>query len=99
MRRAEEAALEVAKQGYMPLCPHTNTRFFDGLLTPEFWLEGTQELLKRCDAVLVLEGWEQSEGTKEEIELAKELRMPIFYSTQSLRVARENAIFENKAWR
>lgn len=47
---AEQAAFEVQKLGAMPLCPHANTAHFHGVNTPEFWYEGTLELLRRCDA-------------------------------------------------
>lgn len=84
VRRAEEAALEVAKLGAMPLCPHTNTRFFHGLLTDEFWLNGTAELLRRSDAVYLLPGWVNSEGSVGESNLAHKLKMPIFNSLVGL---------------
>jgi hypothetical protein len=70
VRRAEAMALEVARLGAMPLCPHKNTENFDGLLTGEFWLEGTKELLRRCDAAIVLPGWPASAGSVGEIEEA-----------------------------
>jgi hypothetical protein len=60
VRRAERVALEVACMGAMPVCPHTNTRFFHGQLTEEFWNEGTMEILKRCDAVMLVPGWSAS---------------------------------------
>lgn len=37
------------------------------------------EMLRRCDALAVLPGWESSSGTKKEIEDAKKLSLPIFY--------------------
>lgn len=79
VRRAEELALRVARAGAMPLCPHTNTRFFQGQGSDKFWLEGTKELLRRCDAIIMLEGWENSTGSKGEFEEARKLNMPIFY--------------------
>ena len=38
------------------------------------WLE----VLSRCDCVLTLPGWKTSEGAKAEVELAKEIGLPIF---------------------
>jgi hypothetical protein len=66
IRRAEELALKVAESGCMPLCPHTGNRFFDKLLTDDFWLKGTTELLKRCDGVALVDGWERSTGSRAE---------------------------------
>lgn len=84
VRRAEELALKVAELGATPLCPHTNTRFFDGLLNDRFWLAAAQELLRRSDAVMLVEGWEGSTGTQGEIELAKQERIPVFASLYEL---------------
>ena len=78
VRRAEGWGLRVAKMGAMPLIPHTNTRFFHGLLTDAFWIEGTAELLRRCDAILTIPGWEDSSGALAEFELAGELGLPQF---------------------
>ncbi len=78
VRRAERLAMQVALRGAMPLCPHTNTRFFNGTLPDEFWLDGTLELLRRCDAVSLVGGWEKSAGARGEVEEAKRLGIPVF---------------------
>jgi nucleoside 2-deoxyribosyltransferase len=85
VRHAEELAFDVAHMGAMPLCPHTNSRFFHGLLTDEFWIEGTLELLRRCDAVLVVPAYEGSRGTASEIQEAKRLGKPVFFERWALR--------------
>ena len=40
--------------------------------------------LEKCDAILVMPKYRKSEGTKAEIERAKELDMPIFYRLEDL---------------
>ncbi len=85
VNRAEELAFAVAKAGAMPLCPHANTRNFNGTLTDEFWIEGTLELLRRCDAIILVRGWENSSGTRGEIAEAGRLNLPIFYDQCELR--------------
>lgn len=78
--RAEYAAYEVAEAGAMPLCPHMNTKNFDGLKTGDFWIEGTLELLRRSDAIYVFDSrWRESTGTVGEIRLAFDQQMPIFF--------------------
>jgi hypothetical protein len=77
IRRAEVIGFEVAKLGAMPLIPHANTRFFHGTLPDQFWLDGTMELLRRCDAAFFLAGWEKSSGCRAEREEA-ERRMAVF---------------------
>lgn len=84
IRRAEMVAWEVANRGHAPLCPHTNTRFFDGTLTDEYWLECGLVLLERCDAMVLVEGWETSEGTAGEIKHAEKNSIPIYKSASEI---------------
>lgn len=84
IRRAEALALEVWAAGLVALCPHTNTRFFQGALPDEVWLQGDLELLRRCDAVLLVEGWEQSVGAQAEKTAAEARGIPIFYACTDL---------------
>lgn len=78
VRHAELAALDVARLGAMPLCPHTNTRFFDKQLTDDFWLRGTIELLSRCDALFAIGNWEKSEGARAEVDFAYKNSIRVF---------------------
>jgi hypothetical protein len=84
IRRAEELALEVARCGAVPLCPHTVYRFFNGELDDQFWLDATMELLKRCDAIIVTPDWEKSSGARAEVEWMLN-RRPIFASVDVLK--------------
>ncbi|WP_373047208.1 DUF4406 domain-containing protein [Vulgatibacter sp.] len=84
IRTAEERGLELARHGagrIVPVIPHTMYRHFDGCLDDAFFLEGTKELLRRCDALALLPGWELSTGTRGELEEAEQLRLPIFWPT------------------
>ncbi len=79
VRNAEEVAIEVAKLGAYPICPHANTRtYFEDLQTDEFWLQATRETLRRCDAVIFVSGWKQSEGSLAEYEEARRIGLPTF---------------------
>lgn len=78
VRRAETAALAVWKSGAVALCPHLNTRHFQHELPDERWLEGDLDLLERCDAVLFIEGWLNSEGSKVEHAYAEHIGLPVF---------------------
>lgn len=81
VRAAEMAAVPVVRAGAMPLIPHANTRFFHGLpeTTEEFWYAGTLELLRRCDAIYLVPGWEESRGVNSEVSEARDvLHIPIF---------------------
>lgn len=77
IRRAEELALRVWRLGHAALCPHTNTRFFQGAAPDRVWLAGDLEMLRRCDCVLVLSGSGGSSGTNGEIAAATASGTPI----------------------
>lgn len=78
IRRAESIALAVWQAGMVALCPHMNTAFFGGACDDATWLAGDLELLRRCDAVLLVPGWEESSGTIAEIEFARQHGIPVF---------------------
>ena len=80
IRRAEELALEAWKTGAAVICPHTNTRFFQGAAPDHIWLEGDLEFVLRSNAVLTTPDWERSVGATREVALAHEMKIPIFRS-------------------
>lgn len=80
IRAAEAVSIDIWESGHIALCPHMNTRLFGGILPDDVWLDGALELMKRCDAVVLVPGWEKSEGTKFEIEKAESMGM-LIYST------------------
>lgn len=84
IRRAEELALEVWRSGAACICPHTNTRFFQGAAADSLWLDGDLEILKRCDAILMTQDWNLSVGAKAEHEQALQARLPVFYTLAGL---------------
>lgn len=86
VRHAEELAYRVAQLGAMPLCPHTNTRYSHGLLTEQFWLDGTLELMSRCDALVLTDDWHSSAGARDEVQKAHALNLPVFDSIEALGV-------------
>jgi hypothetical protein len=87
--QAVDVALEVARAGFMPVCPHANTAHpdFEQVQPYRFWIEGTRELLKRCDAMVLVPCFEGSAGTLGEIETAHEMGIPIFHSVAELAAA------------
>lgn len=84
IRVAERLGFEVAKLGAMPLIPHANTAHFHGHQTEQFWLDGTLELLRRCDAVIFTENWERSSGARGERVEAQRLGLPCFFEVTAL---------------
>lgn len=84
IQAAERVALEVWKLGAVCICLHKNTAYFGGALPDETWLEGDFELIRRSDAVLMMDKWMFSIGARNERTLAFNIGKPIFYSLKEL---------------
>lgn len=76
---ARDLGLRVAQLGGYPIIPHTMTCDFDKQLTDEFWLDGTMEMLRRCDAIMLGERWMHSTGARAERDEAFARQLPVFY--------------------
>lgn len=84
IRHAEEVAIKLWREGWAVLCPHLNTALFDDVYSDvegKVWLAGGLEMLTRCDAIYLLKGWEESEGTRAEYTLAEELGLELLHET------------------
>lgn len=80
IRRAETLALAVWKAGAAVICPHTNTRFFFGTCDESVFREGYREIVRRCDAAILVPGWEDSSGSVAEVEEARLFGIPYFHT-------------------
>jgi len=87
IQAAKSVAARAAQKGYAVLCPHMNTAHMDlivPVMTDAYWLTATKELMRRCDLVVLVPGYSESEGTRAEIEEAKRLGMDIFCCVDKL---------------
>ena len=84
IRKAEAVALELWKAGYAVHCPHKNTEGMSGACPEGTFLAGDLEILSRCDAMVLLEGWETSVGSKNEVLHANERRIPVVLAYSNL---------------
>ncbi len=82
IRRAELAAIELWKKGWAVICPHKNTAFFGGACDDSIWLLGDIEMLRRCDAIYMLPGWENSTGARAEHEVALAAGLLVLYEIE-----------------
>jgi hypothetical protein len=79
IRRAEELALKVWQTGFAAaLCPHSNTRFFQGAAPDGVWLAGDLLMLSKCDAMVLTTDWRRSAGSVKEVKFALQNDIPIF---------------------
>lgn len=84
IRRAETLSLEVWKLGAAAICPHTNTRFFQGAAPDHLWLDGDLAIVAKCDAVLMTPDWSRSVGATTEKAFAQARGIPVFDSLDEL---------------
>lgn len=87
IRLAERYAIEVWNLGYGAFCPHLNTAHFEvkAKAREDAYRQFDKKMLRACDAVLALPGWDESQGAKEEITEAKRLGLRIYHSLDDLK--------------
>lgn len=78
IHRARRVAKELWRMGYAVLCPHSNTSNFDGLCPDKTFLDGTLEMMRRCDLMVLIPRWQKSEGTWGEVDECLRLGIPIY---------------------
>ena len=89
VRRQIDAANELMDMGLLPFAPLMS--HFHHLIHPrsyESWLEWDFGWLESCDIVLRLDG--ESKGADMEVERAKELGIPVFYTLRELLAEKDN---------
>lgn len=86
IRTAGKLAIAVSQIGAMPVCPHLNTSLieFERTQPYDFWVAGTDEMLRRCDAAIFHPNWTRSAGARSEHETCLSLSIPIFYDVADL---------------
>lgn len=75
---AAEVAVKLWSLGIAVICPHTNTKHFDGATTYEAFLEGDLIMVDRCDLVVMVDNWHTSRGAKGERERAIGQSVPVY---------------------
>lgn len=78
-------AQEVAIMGALPVTPHLLTANMDGIQHYQWWCDVTMQLMRKCDAVLMLPNYDRSNGAVAELVEALRLDMPVFYCLGELR--------------
>ena len=77
--KAREASRKLWLRGWAVICPHLNSCFMDGTDTDKIFLDGDLEILRRCDAIYMLNGWEKSTGAKNELKEAGKNGLEIIF--------------------
>jgi len=79
IQRARLVATRLWSLGFAVICPHTNSSFMSGTADEEFFMRGYIEMISRVDLCVVVHGYEDSEGSKAEIEEAGRHGIPVCY--------------------
>lgn len=86
----QKVCAELFADGYAPFCPWHDRTFItdnpDGDFTVEQFYQYSLAWLSVSDAMLVLDGWQNSKGTIKEIEHANKLGIPVFFSYDELKM-------------
>ena len=81
---ARKVAEQVASPKIFPIVPHNTGTAIEHIGDYQFWINGTIELMHRCDAVLAMPTWERSRGATDEVRDADRVHLPVFYNIPDL---------------
>ncbi len=86
--RGEAYAAELFALGFAVFCPWHDKdyaiRLYDRDIPVSQYQAHSLKWLEVCDCIFLVPGWENSAGTKTEIDRAWTLNIPIFYDTDTL---------------
>ena len=83
--KIEKVATVLLIEGYILYEPivsnHHKSKKYELPSNFEFWKRSNDAFIEKCDGLIVckLEGWENSKGVKNEIDIAKKLNKDIYY--------------------
>jgi nucleoside 2-deoxyribosyltransferase len=84
IRRAEWFALALYRADFAPICVHSGARMFYGEIDEEVAMKADFAIIERCDALLLVTGWQRSKGTLREIAFAHKISKPVFQDLADL---------------
>ncbi len=86
IQAASHVGAIASEKGWYPVIPHTNTAGHEHITDndDQFYLDGTLELMRRCDAVVMVPGWAQSSGAIGEHNEAHKLGIPTYLTVDEL---------------
>ena len=79
IEKARKLGAQCAELGWYPMIPHTNTAWMSGLQDHHWWYDATNEMLRVCDAIIMVPGWKESHGATLEHDEAKRMDINVYY--------------------
>ena len=77
----ERAELIISANGYIPVNPMKVNKHTEGKTWEEYMLDDIRVLFD-CEAIYMLDNWEESTGARIEYQIAKELGMQIIFEEE-----------------
>lgn len=68
--QAQQAAVWLWNDGFTVLCPHLNSGELSDEVPEEDLMWGSLILLSKCDTLVLIPGWQESEGSRIELGVA-----------------------------
>ncbi len=83
IENARKVAIAVWHAGHFAMSPHMNTAGFENEellkdIADEDYVLRDLEIIRRCDAILMMPHWEESTGSLQEKEYAESIGMPVY---------------------
>jgi hypothetical protein len=99
IRNAEACAAALWVAGFAPICIQAQLRFISEL-QDDMYHDGAKELLRRCDAAIVVEWWKQDVNCISQVMFAKESGVKTFISISAVSAYfnDDNTIVSKYAW-
>jgi len=79
IQNARRYHMALTEAGIFSFCPHVHMAHYDGLQEEQWFLDGTMEMMRRCDALVFIRGaMMKSSGSIREMHEAGKLKIPIY---------------------
>jgi nucleoside 2-deoxyribosyltransferase len=82
INNVQRVAAWLANHGIHFFAPHLNSAHFEVItpgIQPDFWYALDMRVLSHCDAILLIDNWENSRGACVEKKYCEDNNIPIFY--------------------
>ena len=79
--RGRQAAVKLWKAGFAVICPHVNSLTIAMVIPDEDEIVKLDlEIIKRCDFIVVLEGWGGSKGSRVELAFCHKIKSNVYHN-------------------
>lgn len=84
MAKALEAGVEIINRGHTPVIPHTMFNGMDDIVSYNEIMDCCIALIRQCDGVLFLEGWQDSNGARIEFLAANAFWRQLYFGVEDI---------------